>query len=67
MILGSTEPEYMHDLDSCAARDAGSLVLQPRGCVTSLLPKGPLLCARFKKSAIYKPKSSDTLYRESTP
>ena len=42
----------MHDLNSCAARDAGSLVLQPRGCVTSLLPKGPLLCARFKKSAM---------------
>ena len=39
----------MHVLASCAARDGRSLALRPRGRETSLLPKGPSYCARFKK------------------
>ena len=38
-----TKSRNVHVLDSCAGRDGRSLVLQPRGCVTSLPPKGPTL------------------------
>ena len=53
-VIRTRTPAYCRTLvlPSCAAREVDSLVLQPRGCGTSLSAKRALTCARFKKSAI---------------
>ena len=62
-VRPSTEARNVHDLASCAARDVDSLVLQPRGCGTSLSAKGPSTCARFKKVRFLDTKSRRTVER----